>query len=293
MRIAKIMFIFLNRIKEWIWGAYWFTRWLQYKVKFHNYCIPYSEEEASRPMVILANGPSLKDDFPAVYKRINETGASIMVVNHFALTKDFVQLKPHYYLIADRVFFRDKLDEKSSSVYKALNEVVDWPLNFIIPIHEKSFIENRVSNPNINIIPLCVLPYMGPTKYKYKVYKKGISVPSFVNISVMAIYYALNKGAKMIYLYGVDHTFLREIAVDDDNMLCSFDHHFYGSEKRQLPPTIEGKPLKMADFVYDKYLTFVEHNNMRGYADYLGATIVNCTRCSCIDSYIRLTQFEN
>ena len=48
----------------------------------------------------------------------------------------------------------------------------------------------------------------------------------------------------------------------------------------------------MKDFVYDKYLTFVEHEVMRGYADYLGAQIINCTKDSWIDAYVRKAQLE-
>ena len=293
MRIARLILNTLEWVKARVYGVYWLTQWMRYRVKYKKYYIPLSEKESYRPMIILANGPSLKDDFPNVYSLVEETGSSVAVVNHFALSPHFKKLKPQYYLIADRVFFWERTDEKNSAIYKVLNNDVDWPMQFIIPIQEKRFVENKITNPNITIVPLCILLYSGPNRYKYWVYKKGISVPSFVNISVMALYYALNMGAKEIYLYGVDHTFLREITVDDQNRLCSFDKHFYGNEMRIIPPKNDGTILRMKDFVYDKYLTFVEHDNIRGYADYLGAEIINCTRCSCIDSYTRLTQIDN
>ena len=48
----------------------------------------------------------------------------------------------------------------------------------------------------------------------------------------------------------------------------------------------------MKDWMLDKYLTFLEHERMQGYAEYLGAKIVNCTRNSLIDAYPRLVKIE-
>lgn len=279
-------------IEERIKGAYWLTKCLRNRIKYKKYYIPYSEKEKNTPIVILANGPSLKDDYQEAIKRIKDIKASVAVVNHFALSSYFKQIKPKYYLIADRVFFWEKTSEKNSAIYKVINEEVSWPMEFIVPIQERFFVEERITNPYVKVVPLCVQLYFGPDRYKYWIYKKGVSVPSFVNITIMAIYYALNLGSKKIYLYGVDHTFLQDITVDDQNRLCTYNRHFYGGELCLIPPRNDGTIHHMKDFVYDKYLTFKEHDNIRGYADYLGAEIINCTRCSCIDSYIRLTQIE-
>ena len=70
------------------------------------------------------------------------------------------------------------------------------------------------------------------------------------------------------------------------------DKHFYGIEKYELGAKMNGKLWTMKDFVYDKYLTFVEHEVMRGYADYLGAKIINCTKDSWIDAYVRKAQLD-
>lgn len=106
----------------------------------------------------------------------------------------------------------------------------------------------------------------------------------------MASYVALNMGFSDIYLYGVEHTFFENMGVDDENRLYLTDSHFYGSEKRYV--LRDGQHWHIKDWLYDKYLTFLEHERIRGYADYLGATIVNCTKNSLIDAYVRLSQIK-
>ena len=67
--------------------------------------------------------------------------------------------------------------------------------------------------------------------------------------------------------------------------------HFYGEKKIHIFNS-HGGYWTMSGWLYDKYLTFKEHENMRSYADYLGARIVNCTKGSLIDAYVRLAQLE-
>jgi hypothetical protein len=190
------------------------------------------------------------------------------------------------------VYFWENYDEQASSIYEIFNKTVDWQMTLFVPIGKDRFVRRKVINSNVRITPVSINLFNGFEASRFIFYKKGWSVPSFVNITIMALFVALNMGSKRILLYGVDHTFLREIAVDDDNVLCSFDKHFYGDRLRKIQPREDGTYMRMADFVYDKYLTFKEHDIIRDYADYLGATIINCTRCSCIDSYIRLSQIN-
>lgn len=103
----------------------------------------------------------------------------------------------------------------------------------------------------------------------------------------MAIYALLNLGYKKINLYGVDHSFLKDLCVNNNNQLCIIENHFYGNKFRIFPPRPDGRIWHMKDFVYDKYLTFKEHEIMADYAKYLDAEIINCTKSSWIDAYKR------
>lgn len=260
--------------------------------KYGRSSLPYENTLEKNPVYILGNGPSLKDDLNGIVNKLKSLNAKAFAVNNFAISDSFLEVRPEFYCIADRVYFWENYDEQASSIYNIFNNKVTWDMKLYVPIGKDGFVKERISNKKIDVIPVSITLFKGFESLKYDFYKRGIAVPSFVNITIMALYLALNMGCKKIFLYGVDHTFLREIAVDDDNVLCSFDKHFYGDRLRKIQPREDGTYMRMADFVFDKYLTFIEHDNIRGYADYLGAEIINCTKCSCIDSYIRLSQIE-
>lgn len=261
--------------------------------KYGRVSQPYEKTLEINPVYILGNGPSLKDDINSIVIQLKDLNTKAFAVNNFAISDSFLDVRPEFYCIADRVYFWENYDEQASSIYNIFNNKVTWDMKLYVPIGKDGFVRERISNNKIDVIPVSTTLFGGFKSLKYRYYKRGMAVPSFVNITIMALFLALNMGCKKIYLYGVDHTFLREIAVDDDNVLCSYDKHFYGDRLRKIQPLEDGTYMRMADFVYDKYLTFIEHDNIRGYADYLGAEIINCTRCSCIDSYTRLTQIKN
>ena len=56
-----------------------------------------------------------------------------------------------------------------------------------------------LTNKHITLVAISALLYTGFEKSRYKSWKAGHSVPSFVNISVMASYVALNMGFSDIY----------------------------------------------------------------------------------------------
>ena len=159
MRPLRIISNIWRFIKKRIEGAYWFTQCVRNRIKYKKYYIPYSEKEKDTPIVILANGPSLREDYHEAIKRIQDIKASVAVVNHFSLTPYFKEIKPKYYLIADRVFFWEKTSEKNSAIYKVINEEVNWPMEFIVPIQERFFVEERITNPYVKVVPLCVQLY--------------------------------------------------------------------------------------------------------------------------------------
>lgn len=263
------------------------------KRKFGNYYFPYQPLHKGESVYILANGPSLNNEITELIN-VNAPLNKSLVVNFFVESSLFTQIKPMYYCLADPLFNReDLLTERTKGVYKLLNYTVTWPMTLFVWKEAEKMVSKLISNPNIKVVCLSILLFRGFESKRYEYYKKGKSVPSYVNVTIMALYALLNMGFSTIYLYGVDHSFLAGMCVNDDNRLCIVDKHFYGTEKKEFPPKQDGSLWKMKDFVYDKYLTFVEHEVMRGYADYLGAKIINCTKDSWIDAYIRKSQLDS
>lgn len=264
---------------------------LQEKKRFGNYYFSYRPLHKGETANILANGPSLNIELADLMKGKSSLENSL-VVNYFAFSYLFIKLEPKYYCLADPLFFTEELyTDNVYSLFSALNKV-SWKMNLFVWIQGAETIKKYVHNENITIIGVSTLQFEGFEKQRYGYMKKGKAVPSYVNVTIMGLYVLLNLGYDTINLYGVDHSFLAGLCVNDDNRLCINDHHFYGSEKRVFAPKMDGTLWSMKDFVYDKYLTFVEHEIMRGYADHLGAHIINCTKDSWIDAYVRKAQLE-
>lgn len=264
---------------------------LQEKKKFGDYYFAYRPLHKGESVNILANGPSLNNELEALMKE-NSSLKNSLVVNYFAFSSLFEQLEPQYYCLADPLFFtEDRYTENVYRLFAELNKVF-WKMDLFVWIQGVETIKKYVKNENITINGVSTLQFEGFEAQRNNYLKMGKAVPSYVNVTIMGLYVLLNLGYDIINLYGVDHSFLAGLCVNDDNRLCINDHHFYGSEKREFAPKMDGSLWTMKDFVYDKYLTFVEHEFMRGYADHLGAKIINCTKDSWIDAYVRKAQID-
>lgn len=285
----------IKRIEQFLASLYKCIRFsckqIRERINLGNYYFPYSDILKGKSVIVLGNGPSLKNDVDKIKKRAEETGSLLYAVNNCAMTDMFQIMRPQLYCFIDHLYFEEQPNDYNR-IYDCMNERVQWDMQLFIPVDKFKFVSSRINNTNITIIPVATLPFDGFEKCKYPAYKRGVAVPLFVNVVNLAIYTSLNRGVKKIFLYGVDHTFLRLLSVDDQNNLVLRDEHFYGSEVSYFPPKPDGTRWTVSSFVYDKYLTFKEHDNIRGYADYLGAEIINCTECSSIDSYVRLSQVE-
>ncbi len=274
VNICKVLKFEVYRLRE----IYWYG----------HYEFPYREENRGKRIHILCTGPSMKQDLPQWMTDIQFMKDDKICVNFFYRDEIVKQLKPTIYCLADPGFFLPS----HINVFKELNDLVDWKMKLVIPLYGKEkldMVKALLTNPFISLMPISCLCYDGFENLRYFSWKKGRAVPSYVNISVMGIYVALNLGFSEIFLHGVEHTFFDNMGVDEKNRLYLTDNHFYGSEKRFVL-ACDGTPWHVKNWLYDKYLTFLEHERMRGYADYLGASIINCTEKSLIDVYERFAK---
>lgn len=260
--------------------------------KYGHYEFQYREELVEDTAYVLANGPSLKTELEALQNDVFFRKSKKCVLNYFVETPLFVKLKPDYYFLADPLFFRGEISQRNIDLLKAINNNTTWPMSLFVPYYGYDVANKLFDNACIKVIPITSLLFEGFEKNRFISYKKGIAVPSFVNVTIMVEYVMLNLGCKNIRLYGVDHTFFNNFVVDDNNELRYEDQHFYGKEYCYVALHSDGTPWNLTEFLYDKYLTFAEHMRMRDYADYLGARIINCTKVSLIDAYERLSTIE-
>lgn len=244
-----------------------------------------------RIVYLLCNGPSLKNDMETIKKL---KGVDFIVVNFMANDSLFWEIKPQYYTLMDPLFFTNRREnrymERLEVLFDSFNRI-DWEMIIFLPIqYEKSFREfSKINNPKIKIMVLNTFSsYVASDNVRHFCYRKGYAMPNAQTVAIESIFAMLNMGYSTIYLYGVDHTFLEGLKVNDKNELVHVYQHFYENEPKIIPVTDA--------FGYHNSLTkelqtivniFASHEQCRKYADHLCANIYNLTKGSQIDSYER------
>lgn len=245
-------------------------------------------------LAVLANGPSLKD----VLSRINTSdefkGVEFSVMNFFAFSPSFKEIKPKFYCLVDPMFCMSTWhDEEVKKVFKQLQDDVDWDMTLFIPAYYrlsrfKKF--SKLTNPRINIIVLNSSRYLGNNSKIFSwLFKHGLTIPRST-VAQTCIYTAINMGFETIRLYGMEHTFFSSLTVSQDCKLCSVEEHFYGKDEKLKPllRNSDGKQFKISDFLLEKSYLFFMHDMLSDYAKSVKCSIINCTPTTMIDSYERL-----
>ena len=249
--------------------------------------------DPARGMVILGNGPSLAGDLPQLVERREYASKDFMAVNYFALDERFTTVRPAYYVLSDPMFFRDSAyRDRVAELYRALNEKVAWPMNLYVQYYNPERFDYRAAlpNPNIRIVRFHSQMYSGFRCLEFRLFRRGLGSANFGTVVQVGEYVALLLGYRSIELYGVDHTLLDGLCVDDGNRLCRADRHYYDAEPRAPQPVymkVPHVPYTMSVYLAEVAELFRGHEVLRDYAAWLGARIVNRTRGSMIDAYER------
>lgn len=265
---------------------------MAWKENFRNYIRRAGTAGPPAPvMAILGNGPSLSDELPRLMAEAE--GRDLMAVNFFAHDPRFEALRPSCYVLSDPMFFRDSpRRDRVAELYRTLNERVAWPMNLYVQYYNPERFDYRavLPNPNIRIIRFHSHMYRGFRSVEFWLFRRGLGSANFGTVVQVGEYVALLLGYKRIELYGVDHTLLEGLCVDDRNRLCRVDRHYYDDGSpgarpifRNVPP----QPYTMAEYLAEVAELFRGHEVLRDYARSQGARIVNRTAGSMIDAYDR------
>lgn len=262
--------------------------------KFHKFPL---KDKFSGTAHVLVNGPSLKRTLEEYDRGKAAIDDNSFFVNLAALDSHFFK----HYCLSDPMFYQDYEPKKEAirRMYDILNNDVDWDMYLYLCFpteKEYDMLEQYagLTNPHIKIIrmnrkhcsKLC-------SQWRNKLYATGYFMPEDGTIANTAIYLALLEGYKDIRLYGADHNYFLEFAVNDHNELCSLDSHFYDNAKPVMKPfkntcVNEDRAFRVHEFFYIMYIMFQSHDLLQQFSQYLGAHILNCTLGSMIDSYDRI-----
>lgn len=248
---------------------------------------------ASKALIILGNGPGLK---PFIEESRNKLSKyELLCVNHFGITDYYTELKPKYYVAIAFDLFRDDIMphfvEASNKLFNAIADKTDWPLKFFITVEAKKherWQKILSQNKHIEIIYINLTPVEGFHKFMYRNFDKAKGMPRPHNVMVPAIYTAISLKAPKIILAGADHSWLKELHVDDDNRTLFYNQHFYDKEKQVKQFDYAGQRyMKLYEILGTMSLAFKSYHILKEYAEYKNIKILNITQGSYIDAFDR------
>ncbi|MDR0796583.1 MAG: DUF115 domain-containing protein, partial [Tannerella sp.] len=198
----------------------------------------------SEPYYILGNGPSLKNDISRF--DLNLKSDNLMVVNDFAITELYTELKPEFYILADPAYYVENLKPNlqiiAQNLFVALHEKTNWPLSIFVPYEGLKKIQEKLKeNEHITVLGYNkVNTWKGFKWFDRWMYHKQWAIISGLNVIMVALSLSISMGIKKIYLLGVDHDWFKNLVVGDDNLLYILDTHFYDDDNlKPVPLSIE------------------------------------------------------
>ncbi len=250
---------------------------------------------SSKRLAILGNGPSLKKQLPKLIEQREWEQADMMAVNFFALSEEFRLIKPKYYILSDPMFFRKAgHSERIENLYNAL-ATVEWQMTLYVQYYNPEKFDYTAAianNPNIRIVKFHSTVFHGFRSVEFWCYRHGLGSGNWGTVVQNGILTAIQIGYRTIELYGVDHTLLDGLTVDNQNRLCRTASHYYDTTPAEPKPiyynaTNPPRPYTMAEYLAETAELFRGHEVLRDFAKEEGVKIINRTAGSLIDAYER------
>ena len=108
------------------------------------------------------------------------------------------------------------------------------------------------------------------------------------NVLIASIMIALREGYRDIYIVGADHTWSRDLWVDEKNRVISVQKHFYKDNDKEFERVAqEYAGYHLHDILNSLTIAFRSYHQISAYSAKIGAKITNCTPGSFIDAFPR------
>jgi len=258
--------------------------------------LPYAREFDE--CVLLGNGPSLAQSLKDHPDFINQR--SLFCVNFFALSKLYKQLKPSIYFIAAPEIgmkkVRPSLTERYADLFHTISRKTDWPLWLYLPfsVRRSAFFQNNIKqelsqNQNIKVCFFNNTPVEGFWCFCHFFFRLNLGMPRPHNVLIPSIFLATNLSFSRIYLLGADHSWFKEIHVDENNQVLIHQKHFYDHDSSAPRPMLKkGQGKRRLHEVLIKFVyTFEGYFILEKYAQSRNVKIINASPGSYIDAFER------
>lgn len=240
-------------------------------------------------LIIMGNGPSLRE---TIANHIDKLSNSKTLAVNFAANADtYRELRPCLYVLADPHFFQVDEDGKSKdpNVVRLWTNISDtsWPMTLYVPC--KSILPRMIpDNQNITVKRYNLTPGEGMSVAVHWLYRKGLAMPRPRNVLIASIMIALREGYRDIDIVGADHTWSRDLWVDDKNRVISVQKHFYDDNEKEFERVArEYAGYHLHDILNSLTIAFRSYHQIADYAGSIGAKITNSTPGSFIDAFPR------
>lgn len=240
-------------------------------------------------IIIMGNGPSLRD---TIVNHLDILKNSDTLAVNFAANADtYGELKPNLYVLADPHFFRTETDGKSSdtNVVRLWDNIAatNWKMTLYVPC-KANLPEAILKNNNITVKKYNLTPGEGLAGPIHWLYSRGLAMPRPRNVLIASIMIALREGYRDIDIVGADHTWSRDLWVDDKNRVISVQKHFYKDNDKEFERVAqEYSGYHLHDILNSLTIAFRSYHQIAAYAAKIGAKITNCTPGSFIDAFPR------
>ena len=117
-------------------------------------------------------------------------------------------------------------------------------------------------------------------------------MPQFFNVLGPSVFLAINMGFKKVKITGADHSWFENIEINEDNLLCRRDLHFYDKGELEQPlipiqDPVSKKTQRMGNFFKALYKVFDTYYLLNEYANVNGCSVYNISSFSYIDAFKR------
>ncbi len=245
---------------------------------------------------VFGNGPSLAKDIKDNLEYFQDK--DIFVVNSYVLTDYFSTTRPTFYCLIDPAYFENSHPNKSTfdliqRCLKALLEKTTWKMYLVIPnnkSYKRRMKEYFSSNKNIEILPICTTSIGGFEWFRDIAYKHNWGMPAPRTVVIAAIFLPVNLGYKEITVLGIDHSWHKNLYVDENNDLFLMDEHFYEPNPQNLHKIINlktGQSSTVHEQLRSAARAMESHHLLNEYAKTCGCKIYNASSTSFVDAYKR------
>ncbi|MDF2438587.1 MAG: hypothetical protein K0Q95_2963 [Bacteroidota bacterium] len=247
----------------------------------------------TKSCILLGNGPSLKESLVKHSSFFREH--PLLCLNSFSVTDEYNTLKPEYYAMLDPGLWLSK-NETALKTFDAIITKTTWKVYLFIPRSAAKipFVkELSVKNPNVQTVFFNYTVFRGFSSIGNFLFRKNLAMPQSQNVLVAAIFLTINMNFKKIYLFGADHTWHQSLHVNDENVLCIKDVHFYDSnEKISYRPFYKGMHRNDTFTVHEIFMTWAKvfsgYFTVRHYGESRDCKIYNASEISFIDAFERI-----